>query len=200
MSRRPKAVTIENRNRRDPRVFSKYNFDIITIIGIFLMLYVVGGISGWLYEMGFYRINFGYFVRRGHGIGPWLPIYGFGTLFILICTFLVREKPLYVFLVSAAVTGILELVTGWCLYHFFNGLRLWDYNTEIWNWGNIGGYVCFRSVAVFAFAGLLVVYVVFPLVCGLAENLPRLAFLVVSWIPGLLFLMDYIYGYWVKGL
>ena len=175
-------------------MFSKYNFDIITIIGIFLMLYVVGGISGWLYEMGFYRINFGYFVRRGHGIGPWLPIYGFGTLFILICTFLVREKPLYVFLVSAAVTGILELVTGWCLYHFFNGLRLWDYNTEIWNWGNIGGYVCFRSVAVFAFAGLLVVYVVFPLVCGLAKNLPRLAFLVVSWIPGLLFLMDYILG------
>ncbi|MBR4763774.1 MAG: putative ABC transporter permease, partial [Lachnospiraceae bacterium] len=112
-------------------MFSKYNFDIITIIGIFMMLYVVGGISGWLYEMGFYRINFGYFVRRGHGIGPWLPIYGFGTLFILICTFLVREKPLYVFLVSAAVTGILELVTGWCLYHFFNGLRLWDYNTEI---------------------------------------------------------------------
>ena len=181
-------------------MFSKYNFDIITIIGIFLMLYVVGGISGWLYEMGFYRINFGYFVRRGHGIGPWLPIYGFGTLFILICTFLVREKPLYVFLVSAAVTGILELVTGWCLYHFFNGLRLWDYNTEIWNWGNIGGYVCFRSVAVFAFAGLLVVYVVFPLVCGLAENLSRLAFLVISWIPGLLFLADYIYGYWVKGL
>ena len=181
-------------------MFSKYNFDIITIIGVFLMLYVIGGISGWLYEMGFYRINFGYFVRRGHGIGPWLPIYGFGTLFILVCTFLVREKPLYVFLVSAAVTGILELVTGWCLYHFFNGLRLWDYNTEIWNWGNIGGYVCFRSVAVFAFAGLLVVYVVFPLVCWLAENLPRLAFLVVSWIPGLLFLMDYIYGYWVKGL
>lgn len=181
-------------------MFSKYNFDIITIIGVFLMLYVVGGISGWLYEMGFYRINFGYFVRRGHGIGPWLPIYGFGTLFILVCTFLVREKPLYVFLVSAAVTGILELVTGWCLYHFFNGLRLWDYNTEIWNWGNIGGYVCFRSVAVFAFAGLLVVYVVFPLVCGLAENLPRLAFLVISWIPGLLFLADYIYGYWVKGL
>ena len=43
-------------------MFSKYNFDIITIIGIFLMLYVVGGISGWLYEMGFYRINFGYFI------------------------------------------------------------------------------------------------------------------------------------------
>ena len=181
-------------------MFSKYNFDIITVIGIFLMLYVIGGISGWLYEMGFYRINFGYFVRRGHGIGLWLPIYGFGTLFILVCTFLVREKPLYVFLVSAAVTGILELVTGWCLYHFFNGLRLWDYNTEIWNWGNIGGYVCFRSVAVFAFAGLLVVYVVFPLVCRLAAKLPRPVFLLIAGIPGLLFLADYIYGYWVKGL
>ena len=101
-------------------MFSKYNFDIITVIGIFLMLYVVGGISGWLYEMGFYRINFGYFVRRGHGIGPWLPIYGFGTLFILICTFLVREiKNAPTKIVGAVVCGMISCVRVYSLSRCF---------------------------------------------------------------------------------
>ena len=164
------------------------------------LIFTVFGIVGWIYEMLFYRINDGMFVERGQGLGPWLPIYGFGAVFICLFAIRFRKSMPAVFLMSALVSGVVEYLTGWVLYTFFDGLRLWDYNTEIWNWGNIGGYVCFRSVAVFAFAGLLVVYVVFPLVCGLAENLPRLAFLVVSWIPGLLFLADYIYGYWVKGL
>ena len=44
------------------------------------MIFVGGGIVGWIYEMLFYRINDGEFVHRGQGILPWLPIYAFGSV------------------------------------------------------------------------------------------------------------------------
>ena len=180
------------------RLFEAYPFDGKTILLILLLLFVVGAVSGWLYEMGFYRIDQGQFIKRGHGIGPWLPIYGFGSLFILVTTARLKKHPLAVFAVAGLVSGVLEFATGWALYHFWDGLRLWDYNTEIWNWGNIGGYVCIRSVLFFAFAGLLLVYGVFPLLCHLAEKLPKPAMIAVSVIPFGLFMADIITGYCLK--
>ena len=101
---------------------------------------------------------------------------------------------------AGLASGVLEFGTGWVLYHFWDGLRLWDYNTEIWNWGNIGGYVCLRSVLFFALAGLLLVYVIFPVLCNLAERLPRWAMAIISLVPFGLFLADFITGYVLKPL
>ena len=52
-------------------------------------------------------------------------------------------------------------MTGYVLDKFFN-LRLWDYNNEILNFGNINGYICARSVLLFGLASLLLVYVIIP--------------------------------------
>ncbi len=41
------------------------------------------------------------------------------------------------------ITGLLEYFSGLVIYKLI-GARYWDYNTEIWNFGNIGGFVCFR--------------------------------------------------------
>lgn len=182
------------------KLFEGHTFDPVTKVRILMLLFVTGGISGWLYEMGFYRINFGYFVKRGHGLGPWLPIYAFGSLMILFAASRFRKRPWAVFLVCAGVTGLLEYLTGWVLYTFFGGLRLWDYNTEIWNWGNIGGYICFRSILVFALAGLALVYLIFPLLCRLAERTGRTFFACLSTIPFAAFVIDMFVGYFVKGL
>ena len=66
------------------------------------------------------------------------------------------------------VSGTLEYVTGWVLYNVFD-TRLWDYNTEIWNFGNIGGFVCLRSVLVFGLAGLMLIYTVIPVLARLIK-------------------------------
>ena len=39
----------------------------------------------------------------------------------------------------------------------------WSSNTEIWNFGNINGYVCLRSVMFFGVSGVLLVYMVIPI-------------------------------------
>ena len=159
------------------------------------LLFAGGGIAGWIYEMLFYRINDGMFVHRGQGLGPWLPIYGFGSVFICIIAEYFRRSKVLVFLVSAAVSGILEFLTGWILFHLFDGLRLWDYNTEIWNWGNIGGYICLRSILLFAFAGVFLTFIALPVVQDMADRIPRRVFRIICLVPAALFIVDILGGY-----
>ena len=156
---------------------------------IFLLLFVMSGVFGFLYEMLFYRIDLGHFVKRGTTFGPWIPIYAYGAGFILLLAYRLRKRPWAVFLVSGLSSGTLEYVVGWALLKF-RGERLWDYNTEIWNWGNVNGFICARSVLFFAVSGLLLVYVLVPVATHLADRLSKRAFALLSVVPGALFLAD----------
>ena len=164
------------------------------------LVFVVAGISGWVYEELFYRLNDGVFSWRGHGIGPWLPIYAFGMVILLFATAPVRDTKWKVVLLCALISGGFEFLVGWALYRFHGGLRLWDYNTERWNWGNIGGFVCFRSVLVFALAAPLLIYTLVPLIGKLAKKLPGRAYTLLCVIPFALFVLDIINGYLIRGL
>ncbi len=107
----------------------------------FLLVFTFGGIFGFIYEELFYLIDLGYLVKRGTTFGPWIPIYGFGAVLIILTANRLRRIPVAACGVSALICGGLEYITGYVLLHM-GGVRLWDYNTEIWNWGNIGGFVC----------------------------------------------------------
>ena len=159
------------------------------------LIFWVFGIVGWVYEMLFYRLNDGMFVERGQGLGPWLPIYGFGAVFICLFAMRFRKSMPAVFLMSALVSGVVEYLTGWVFYTFFDGLRLWDYNTEIWNWGNINGYICLRSILLFAFAGVFLIYAAVPKIGKLQDLLPEKVFRAICLIPAVLFLIDIAGGY-----
>ena len=158
------------------------------IIYLLLLIFVIGGVIGFIYEELFYKIDLGYFVKRGTTFGPWIPIYGFGSLFITILCYRLKDKPFVIFLLSSVITGVLEYGTGWfcdkILHH-----RYWDYNTEILNFGNINGYVCFRSVFLFALAGLFLIYVLVPKVNKL---LNKYNLKIVSIILSSLFIIDII--------
>lgn len=153
------------------------------------MIFAFGGVFGFIYEELFYRVDLGYWEKRGSTFGPWIPIYGFGALLIVISTAKLRRKPVLLFLTATAVCGILEFATGWVLLHFFN-TRLWDYNVEMWNWGNIGGYICLRSVAFFGVSALFLQYVVVPLLDKLSQRCNTYLLRFAALLPGVLFLLD----------
>ncbi len=153
--------------------------------------FTVGGIFGFVYEELFYRLDLGGWVKRGSTFGPWIPIYGFGALLIMLSTYAVRKKPLLVLLISAVVCGLLEFCTGWVLYNCF-ATRLWDYNTEIWNWLNIDGFVCLRSVLFFGVSGLVLQYAIYPMLKKLEVKLVNKKMQYISLIPCALFVIDMI--------
>ena len=172
----------------------KYSFDSKTRVLIILLSMFIGAVFGYIYEVIFYKIDTGYFINRGTTFGPWIPIYAYGTLLIYLTTNKVKDKPIYVFLISALVSGILEYTIGYTLYHI-SGTRLWNYNTEILNFGNINGFVCLRSVLFFGIAGLFLMYLVIPCIERLALNISKKKFSIISIGSFSMFYADTIYNH-----
>ena len=142
----------------------KYSFDTITIIGIICLIVVIAGVFGFLYEFIFYYFNGGMkgFYWRGGNFLPWINIYATGSIMIYLLTYKLKNKPWLVFLISFISCGILEYFSGLGMYILGDGLRCWDYNSEILNFGNIGGFVCLRSATFFGLSSLLLIYGIIP--------------------------------------
>ena len=47
-------------------------------------LFVFSAFVGYIYEVIFYYFDMGKIINRGTTFGPWIPIYGFGILFITL--------------------------------------------------------------------------------------------------------------------
>ena len=173
-----------------------HSFDKKTMLGIFCMIIVIGGVFGFLYEYLFYFFNGGMkeFYYRGGNFLPWINIYATGSVMIYIFTYKYRKSPLKVFLISVISTGLLEYFSGLGIYIIGDGLRYWDYNTEILNFGNINGFVCLRSVMFFGLSSLLLMYIIIPFCFHVASKSNKKVFLIVTITICSIFLADEFYN------
>ncbi len=181
--------------------FRKYLSDELKLeryqkIGILLLLVVFAGFFGWVYEMIFYYFDggTGEFYMQGGNFLPWINIYAIGAILIVVCCWKIKRYPWAVFLLSLVVTGIVEFVGGWLVYTIGNGTRYWDYNTEIWNFGNIGGFVCLRSVMFFGISALFLMYAVIPVLTWISSKMSRKAFLTLAILLFSLVMVDEVYN------
>ena len=174
----------------------KYSFDTITIIGIICLIVVIAGVFGFLYEFIFYYFNGGMkgFYWRGGNFLPWINIYATGSIMIYLLTYKLKNKPWLVFLTSFISCGILEYFSGLGMYILGDGLRCWDYNSEILNFGNIGGFVCLRSATFFGLSSLLLIYGIIPFCFFLASKMNKKDFLIMSFTLCSIILIDEFYN------
>lgn len=174
----------------------EHSFDKATMLGVFSLIIVISGIFGWLYEFIFYYFNSGMtqFYWRGGNFLPWINIYAIGAIMIYFLTYKKRKNPLFVFVVSFISTGILEYIAGWGMETFGDGVKCWDYNSEILNFGNIDGFVCLRSVLFFGLSSLLLIYLIVPFCFYLAKKMDRKKFLIISYTLCAIFLFDELYN------
>ena len=160
------------------------------------LLIIISGVFGWLYEYIFYYINSGFkeFYMRGGNYLPWINIYAYGSFLIIWLTYKKRKKPLQVLIISMISTGILELCSGYILYDVLGWTRCWDYNQEILNFGNIGGFVCLRSVTFFGLSGLLLIYGILPFLIKISQMKYEKIILLFSISFSLIFILDELYN------
>ena len=166
------------------------------IIGIICLIITISGIFGWIYEFIFYYFNGGMkeFYMQGGNFLPWINIYAIGALIILFLTHKEQKHPLKIFLIGTISSGILEYFSGLIIYKITGGLRLWDYNTEILNYGNIGGFVCLRSVLFFGISSLILIYIILPICIKISKKLNKKLFLTISILLCSLILFDEVYN------
>lgn len=134
-----------------------------------ILTFILYAFIGWIYEviLEFYYGNG--FVNRGFLFGPYLPVYGFGALLILLLLYKFSKKkirlgklnitPILVFILIFLLTTVVEYITGTML-DIFLGIRLWDYSHYTFN---INGLVCLSASTRFAIGGTLFIYVLQPL-------------------------------------
>ena len=181
--------------------FKKYlndeiKFEKWQIIGAICFIVVVSGMFGWVYEFIFYFFNSGMkkFYLRGANFLPWINIYATGSIMIILLTRKLKKHPILIFLIAFISTGILEYFSGFAMYKLMNGIRCWDYNTEILNFGNIDGFVCLRSVTFFGLSALFLMYFLLPFFLYLSTKMNKKVFIVISVSLCTLFLFDEFYN------
>lgn len=181
-------------------VFKKYmngniKLDLCRVLGVIFLVFIISGIFGWLYEFIFYYFNGGMekFYWRGGNFLTFINIYAIGAVMILILSYKFRRNPFIVFLIAFISTGILEYFSGLVIYEVFH-LRFWNYNTEILNFGNIGGYICLRSVGFFGLSSLLLMYLIVPFCIYLSIKMSKKSFMILSISLFSIFLFDELYN------
>jgi uncharacterized membrane protein len=129
------------------------------MLQIFVCFYIYA-FFGWCIEVAYQQLRRGKFINRGMLAGPYCPIYGFGMVFLILCTRSFADNFFALFFVSAFLCSALELVAGFLLEKLFHE-RWWDYSDEPMN---IGGYICLRFSIAWGIGGAIAIKEVHPLI------------------------------------
>ncbi len=162
-----------------------------------IILFFSFSVLGWMIEVSLKFIDFGRFINRGFFIGPYCPIYGLGSILIILVTQNFREhSPALVFLISLLVCGLVEYLVSYFLevrYH----ARWWDYSNRPMN---LNGRIWIGNLVLFGLGGLAIDRVFEPWI------MDGLALMPLVWKQGLalaivlVMLVDLILSYFVMKL
>ena len=176
------VVTKKKDKKRDYNV--KYS------IKNYILMFFTFAFVGWAWEVLLHIVKDGKFVNRGTMLGPWLPIYGFGGVLILIILKPFRKKPILLFILAILLCGILEYAGAWYL-ETFKHAKWWDYSGYFFN---IHGRVCLEGLLVFGLGGAAATYFIGPMLNELYSKIkPRIS-LIICFILLILFGSDMVYS------
>lgn len=132
----------------------------------YLLIFIIGSIIGWGYELIFYLLTEQKLINSGFLYGPYLPVYGYGSVLIVTCLKRLKKHPLVLFLLAMILTGVLEYITGAIMWEIWHQ-RWWNYTGLLLN---IDGYVCLRSVLSFAIGAIILIYWLEPKLNSLIKD------------------------------
>lgn len=158
------------------------------IFNIFL-LFMIYSIIGYVVEIISVSLTEKKIVlNRGFLIGPYLPIYGFGAIAIIIFLDKYKNDLLVLFIMGVVVCSLLEYLTSFIMEKIFK-LRWWDYSDRKFN---INGRVCLENGILFGLGGVLVVKIVNPFLQGVINLLPNLLANILAVVLLVIFIADII--------
>ena len=154
----------------------------------YINIFFIYSIIGHIIETVLYTIGNG---ESGILYGYWTPIYGFGSVFILLMyDYLITHRKLnkwveniLIFLTGAVFLTLLECLTGNLIEYFF-GVIFWNYdNLPL----HIGHYISLEMAFVWGISSLVIVRILRPLFDYFEEKIPKW----VTWVLIILLLIDF---------
>ena len=127
-------------------------------IEIYIMLFFIYSLAGWLIEMIPATIREKKFVDRGFLVGPYCPIYGYGAILITLLLGKYKSDPITLFIMTIVLCGTLEYLTSYFMEKIFKA-RWWDYSKRKFN---LNGRVCLGTLLPFGIFGMILMYIANP--------------------------------------
>ena len=130
-------------------------------------------------------------LSRGFLIGPYIPIFGIGGLFM---TFFLQKYSgdiLVLFLTSMISCLIIEYLCSLFLEKLFK-LRWWDYSNMRFN---LDGRICLENGILFGMAGVLVVRVLYPFLLSNLDKLSSKMIIIIGSVLSIVFFTDIVISY-----
>lgn len=160
-------------------------------IWIYILLFLLYSITGWIVEV----INAIYwnkkFINRGFLIGPYCPIYGFGSILMILFLYKYIDDYIVIFVMCVVICGILEYVTSFLMEKIFK-TRWWDYSNKKFN---INGRICLETLVLFGIGGLLIMYIINPIYVNIINIFSFNTIKIISIVGALLFIADVIVSF-----
>ena len=134
----------------------------------FFIYFFIYSVLGWILETLYCRMLDGKWINWGFLFGPYCPIYGFGSLLIIAFLSNFIDSPIKVFFLGMIFTSLLEYITSFLLEKIFNA-KWWDYSNRKFN---INGRICLLNSLEFAALGIILTYLVHPILSSFVLNIP----------------------------
>lgn len=126
------------------------------------MIFFIASVIGYFVEITFCSIQSKKLVlNRGFLMGPYIPIYGVGTVLVAIFLYQYKDDPWVFFWMTVILCSFIEYLTSYIMEKIFK-VRWWDYSNEPFNFN---GRICLQNSMIFGIAGLLVIYTLYPFIC-----------------------------------
>lgn len=159
------------------------------ILKIYLLFWFFS-ILGWILEVVVCSISDKKIVNRGFFIGPYCPIYGFGSL-IMIFLSPYKDHPIICFFMALVLCSILEYFTSFLMERLFK-IRWWDYSSDAFN---INGRVCLRNAIAFGALGVIFTRYLYPWFLRVFSILSNKTLIIISIIVLIITLIDIIVSF-----
>ncbi len=125
--------------------------------------------------------------NRGFLIGPYLPIFGFGGLIMVVMLDKYSNDIVALFIMSMASCMVLEYLSSFILEKLFK-LRWWDYSEKKFN---LNGRICLETGIMFGVAGIFVIKFINPFILKLFKMISSRALLITAIVLTIIILIDF---------
>ena len=157
-----------------------------------ILIFFVYCVTGWVWEVSLHLVADGTFVNRGMLHGPWIPIYGAGSLLILTLLYRLRKKPILEFTAIVILAGIIEYMTSYYTEELFSGKKWWDYQGYFLN---LDGRICAEGLLTFGIGGMILVYLIAPMLDNYLRKMKTQIAVPICVILLSLFMIDQVYSF-----
>lgn len=127
------------------------------VIFLFLQFFIYS-LIGWIIETISCSIFYKKILNRGFLIGPYCPIYGISSIFMIIMLEPLSDDLFRLFILSAIIASLVEYIVSYCMEKLFK-TRWWDYSR--WPF-NVNGRIHLLNALCFGCLGALLVKYINP--------------------------------------